>query len=119
MLYFSSLSGLITLCICLATAWGILSNKKRRTPWIGAFSLKSNCEQLFALPKSDQPGKLGCLNGIRVLSTCWIVLCHAYGSGSAYPNINMQDAYREVWNLAEESNSSDNEFVSRHSICRE
>jgi len=93
---FSSLSGLIILCICCATAWEIIFKKKRSKPLIGTFSLKSNCEQLFTLPKSNQPGQLGCLNGIRVLSTCWIVLCHAYGSGSAYPNINMQDAYRQV-----------------------
>ncbi|XP_059484131.1 uncharacterized protein LOC132201727 [Neocloeon triangulifer] len=91
---FISFSTILIVWIICSTALEILSEKNSFF-LVSAYSLKSNLRDLFKIPRKFQPGQLGCLNGIRVLSTLWIILCHTYGSGSAYPNINMQDAYNK------------------------
>ena len=40
------------------------------------FSLVNNCKKL--LSTASPSGNLGCVNGIRVLSTTWVVMGHSY-----------------------------------------
>jgi hypothetical protein len=42
------------------------------------FSAKKNCLNLFST-NNDVKDSLSCLHGIRVLTTCWIVLIHVAG----------------------------------------
>ena len=42
------------------------------------FSAKKNCLNLFST-NDDVKDSLSCLHGIRVLTTCWIVLIHVAG----------------------------------------
>ncbi|CAB3388149.1 Hypothetical predicted protein [Cloeon dipterum] len=43
-----------------------------------AFSLKRNLQQLFKISRSRVAGQVPCLNGIRVISTIWVVVGHKY-----------------------------------------
>ncbi|XP_057375604.2 nose resistant to fluoxetine protein 6-like [Daphnia carinata] len=45
------------------------------------FSAKRNCRMLFST-KDDVKDSLACLHGIRVITTCWIVLIHVAGEFS-------------------------------------
>lgn len=50
--------------------------------------MRTNLTELFALPKSAYPGQLTCLNGIRVISTWWVILLHCYVINTFVPNWN-------------------------------
>ena len=43
------------------------------------FSAKKNCKILFSTEDSKD-SSISCIHGIRVLSTCWIVLIHVGGA---------------------------------------
>lgn len=45
-------------------------------PLLSSFSIYSNGKFLFKTSKNS--GQLEALHGIRTLSMCWVVLCHAY-----------------------------------------
>lgn len=49
-----------------------ISGKKSQTYL--AFSAYTNGKQLLSYKKSKSPDQMGCLHGIRVLSTLWVVL---------------------------------------------
>ncbi|KAK4008049.1 hypothetical protein OUZ56_013206 [Daphnia magna] len=46
--------------------------------FLHCFSAKRNCRMLFST-KDDVKDSLACLHGIRVVTTCWIVLIHVAG----------------------------------------
>lgn len=84
---------LLCLLIFLATAhelW-LTYNKKVFNPKkvgkalqaLNSFSMIENCRKLLST-KSAVVENLGCLNGIRVLSTAWIVLFHTYLTFNTY-----------------------------------
>jgi hypothetical protein len=43
-----------------------------------SFSFYNNLKKIFEIQKSDD--KLECLNGVRVLSLCWVILSHTYSN---------------------------------------
>lgn len=43
------------------------------------FSIKLNIERLFDASKPKSSDVITCLNGIRFMSTSWVVLAHTYG----------------------------------------
>jgi hypothetical protein len=63
---------------------------------IKAFSLKTNLTDLFTLPKRAFPGQLTCLNGIRVISTWWVILLHCYMVNVYSPHLNAALALNKV-----------------------
>ncbi|KRZ89071.1 Nose resistant to fluoxetine protein 6, partial [Trichinella sp. T8] len=56
-----------------------------------AFSLRNNAKKLFSMKTSA--GQITCLNGIRVLSMCWIIFGHTYYWAIPYIN-NVIEAYK-------------------------
>ncbi len=57
-----------------------------------AFSIYTNTKKLLSTRKS--PDDMGCLHGIRFLSTAWVVLAHTYSASLTGP----------VWNLLDVKN---------------
>ena len=56
-----------------------------------SFSLFTNGSKLLATKSSE--GTLTCLDGIRFLSICWIVLGHRFMLSLEEPSINALDGY--------------------------
>lgn len=54
-----------------------------------AFSVYTNTKKLLSTRKS--PDDLGCLHGIRFLSTAWVVLAHTYAAFMSAPQWNNFD----------------------------
>lgn len=62
---------------------------------LACFSMYSNGKKLFATKSTD--GNIGCLNGIRVLSMCWILLCHRFMDTFFLPLINLVYALEVIY----------------------
>lgn len=66
----------------------ILVDQKQKNQILASFSIYSNSIKLF---KTGNSGKLSCLNGIRVLSTTWIMLGHRFYETAIAPLDNIID----------------------------
>lgn len=55
-----------------------------------AFSFYTNGMKLFSVQKQNSAGIIGCINGIRALSSIWIVLFHSFVVYKSIPIQNIQ-----------------------------
>jgi hypothetical protein len=81
------------------THWLMTSRIEERKTNVGlffySFSFKNNIEKLFTV--SDRgDANLRILNGIRVLSICWVIVGHGATNLAAAPATNMQSALQLV-----------------------
>lgn len=60
----------------------LLGNKSQA---LLAFSFYTNGRKLLSYKKSESSDVIHCLNGIRVISTAWVVLGHAYAGYMGLP----------------------------------
>ncbi|XP_046643543.1 nose resistant to fluoxetine protein 6-like [Daphnia pulicaria] len=77
------LLGIIVLIATIHEKWNysdesVHSQKIFPVQLLHCFSAHTNCRTLFST-QDDVKDSLACLHGIRVLTTCWIVLIHAAG----------------------------------------
>ncbi|XP_057379361.1 nose resistant to fluoxetine protein 6-like isoform X1 [Daphnia carinata] len=88
-----SLGVLLVFCalgitVVVATMYDIWIIEDRKTSqrafalqMLHCFSAKKNCTMLFST-EDDAEDSLSCLHGVRILTTCWIVLIHLAGAST-------------------------------------
>lgn len=54
------------------------------------FSIYTNGMRLFSCQRSKSPDTIGCLNGIRVLTSVWVVFGHAHRYGFCFETVQAQ-----------------------------
>jgi len=101
-----SLLGLLALLATLYESWREfcdrpIDTRKEGLPirFLHCFSVLNNGRKILST-KANSSDNLACLNGIRVLSTTWVVMGHAYGDVDLYPSYNDQALFK-VQNLLE------------------
>ncbi|CAB3368809.1 Hypothetical predicted protein [Cloeon dipterum] len=85
------LASFICLLVVLSSAYDYYTSSKGVKPAnrvLLAFSAQKNLTELFYIPDDLPSGILPCLNGIRVLSLCWVLLGHRYHVQTDMANIN-------------------------------
>lgn len=71
--------------------------------YLMAFSFYNNTKKWLSTRKS--PDDLGCLHGIRFLSTCWVVLSHTYVVFGLGVQWNMVDV-KKVGKIKDQDNQT-------------
>lgn len=75
---------------------------RKPNPLLASFSMYQNANRLFQ--QRGTQGTIECLNGIRVLSTCWIILLHCFRSydwfvPAMYNRIHVEE-FKTTWGWA-------------------
>ncbi|XP_055303304.1 O-acyltransferase like protein-like isoform X2 [Sitodiplosis mosellana] len=75
-----TLLGVISCLILLSTGYDILYSviNREKSRVLLVFSLYTNGMELISIQKIQSPNAMACMNGIRAISTQWIVLGHTY-----------------------------------------
>ncbi|XP_045034184.1 nose resistant to fluoxetine protein 6 isoform X2 [Daphnia magna] len=77
--------GITVIVATLYDVWIIDDRKNSQKPFalqmLHCFSAKKNCTTLFST-EDDLEDSLSCLHGVRILTTCWIVLIHFAGAST-------------------------------------
>ncbi|KAJ8971659.1 hypothetical protein NQ314_000582 [Rhamnusium bicolor] len=79
------------------------SNKGKSNCFVSSFSAYSNGKRLFSTKSNDL--ELECLNGLRYLSICYVVVGHRYIQNMAFPVVNsidLIDCIVQVWYLTDD-----------------
>ncbi|XP_055912803.1 nose resistant to fluoxetine protein 6-like [Eupeodes corollae] len=83
----------ITGLMILSSAYEVYVNHfmKKPKPIFLAFSILTNGRRLFSINTKRSRSSIDCLNGLRVISTLWIVMHHSYDNILGAPVINYSD----------------------------
>ncbi|XP_055915459.1 uncharacterized protein LOC129948476 [Eupeodes corollae] len=86
-----SIFSVVTVLMILSSLYDFLVQyyKKKPLPVLLAFSILSNGSKLFATNTKRSRNSIGCFNGIRVLSTLWIMIHHTSSLMRIMRNIPM------------------------------
>ncbi|KAK7866350.1 hypothetical protein R5R35_003277 [Gryllus longicercus] len=75
-------------CAAASTVYDVLTEQQdQRRPLFLTFSIYSNWSKLIAV--TNGANQLTCLNGIRTISMCWVIIAHVYGMLALMPTVNI------------------------------
>lgn len=87
--------GLLVVMATVHDAWRMILNEPFDSKKDGhvinvlhCFSALTNGRRLLSMKSTKSPSNLACVHGIRVLSTCWVVIGHSWIIGPASNSMN-------------------------------